>query len=65
MNMFGKLGEGGLSQNYQKMEDEWSCTVKSVLSGHSKLDKGLNANGSLMKVLSIAECSPRSILQYF
>ena len=34
-------------------------TVKSVLSGHSKIDetKVLKTNGSLMKVESIAECS--------
>ena len=34
-------------------------TVKSVLSGHSKIDKTkvLKTNGSLMKVESIAECS--------
>ena len=34
---------------------------------HSKIDKTkiLMSNGSLMKVESIAECSPRSILQYF
>ena len=34
-------------------------TVKPVLSGHSKVDKAkvLKANGSLMKVESIAECS--------
>ena len=42
-------------------------TVKPALNGHSKIDKTkvLKANGSLMKVESIAECSPRSILQYF
>ena len=42
-------------------------TVKPVLSGHSKLDKTkiLMTNGSFMKVESIAECSPWSILQYF
>ena len=42
-------------------------TVKPVLSGHSKIDKTkiLMTNGSLMKVKSIAECSPWSILQYF
>ena len=42
------------------------CTVKPVLSGHSKIDKTkvLMTNGSLMKVESIAECSP-CILQYF
>ena len=41
--------------------------IKSVLSGHSKIDKTkiLMTNGSLMKVESIAECSPWSILQYF
>ena len=42
-------------------------TVKPVLRGHSKIDKTkiLMTNGSLMKVKSIAECSPWSILQYF
>ena len=41
--------------------------VKPVLSGHSKIDKTniSMTNGSLMKVESIAECSPWSILQYF
>ena len=44
--------------------DEFLHTVKFVLSSHSKIDKTkvLMANGSLMKVESIAECS---ILQYF
>ena len=43
------------------------CTVKPVLSGHSKIDKTqmLMTNGSLMKIESIAECSHWSILQYF
>ena len=42
-------------------------TVKPVLSGHSKIDKTkiLMTNGSLMKVKSISEYSPWSILQYF
>ena len=42
-------------------------TVKPLLSGHLKIDKTkiLMTNGSLMKVKSIAECSPWSILQYF
>ena len=42
-------------------------TVNSVLNAHSKIDKTkiLMTNGSLMKVKSIAECSPWSILQYF
>ena len=36
-------------------------------NGHSKIDKTkiLTTNGSLMKVKSIAECSPWGILQYF
>ena len=44
-----------------------SYTVKPVLNGHSKINKTkvLMTNGSLMKVESIAECSPWSILQYF
>ena len=35
------------------------CTVKPVLSGHSKINKikVLKTKGSLMKVESIAECS--------
>ena len=43
------------------------CTVKPVLSGNSEIDKTkiLMTNGCLMKVKSIAECSPWSILQYF
>ena len=42
-------------------------TVKPVLRGHSKKPKTrmLMTNGTLMKVESIAECSPWSILQYF
>ena len=38
----------------------WVCTVKPVLSSHSKIDKTkiLMTNGSLMKVECIAECSP-------
>ena len=42
-------------------------SVKPVLSGHSKIDTTmvLMENGCLMKVESIAECSPWSILQYF
>ena len=42
-------------------------TVKPVLSDHLKINKTtiLVTNGSLMKVESIAECSPWSILQYF
>ena len=52
------MGFGYLSQ---------MCTVKPVLSGHSKIDKTkvLKTDISLMQVESIAECSPWSILQYF
>ena len=48
-----------------------TITVKPVLSSHLNIDKlmVLMDNGSLMKVKSIAECSPWSIkvsiLQYF
>ena len=43
------------------------CIVKPVLSGHLKIDqtKVLIQIGSLMKVQSIAECSPWNILQYY
>ena len=43
-----------------KRNDSIKPTVKPVLSGHSKIDKTkvLMTNGSLMKVKSIAECSP-------
>ena len=42
-------------------------TVKPVLSGHSKIDKTnlLKANGSLMKVKSIAECFLRVFCNTF
>ena len=45
---------------------EWAM-VKPVENGHSKIDKIkiLMTNDSFMKVESIAECSPVSILQYF
>ena len=41
--------------------------IKPVLSGNPNIDKTniLMTNGSLMKVESIAECSPWNILQYF
>ena len=42
-----------------------NCTEKPVWNGHSKIDRTkIIINGSLMKVDSIAECSPWSILQY-
>ena len=42
-------------------------TVKSVLSGHSKMDemKVLKTGASLMQVQSIAECSPEAICNTF
>ena len=47
-------------------QDSFPVQKNSVLSGHSKIKtKVLKTNGSLMKVESIAECSPWSILQYF
>ena len=53
--------------NYSTCAVNQANTVKPVLSSHSKIDKTkvLMTNGSLMKVESIAECSPWSILQYF
>ena len=52
---------------YSKVSLILYTTVKPVISGHSKnrQNKDLNDNGSLMKVESITECSPWSILQYF
>ena len=46
-------------------EKKVKSTVSPVLNSHSKIDKTriLMTNSSLMKVKSIAECSPRSILQ--
>ena len=54
---------------FEESEFEFSryyCYSKT-LNGHSKIDKTkiLITNGCLMKVESIAECSPWSILQYF
>ena len=44
----------------EKTTTRFIYTVKPVLSGHLKIDitKVLMENGSLMKVKSIAECSP-------
>ena len=46
--------------NLKRSKEYYECnTVKSVLNGHSKIDKSkvLKTNGSLMKVESIVECS--------
>ena len=58
------IGHPDLIDNYVTL---YCSTVKPVLSGHSKIDKTkiLLTNGSSMRVESIAECSPWSILQYF
>ena len=50
-----------------KMEVITMNYSKTCLKGHSKIDKTkiLMTNGSLMKIKSIEECSPWSILQYF
>ena len=60
----------GLVQMISNLTKIWLCyTVKPVLSGHSKRTpkNGFQYQLSLilMKVKSIAECSNRSILQYF
>ena len=46
---------------------ELGHTVKPALRGYLKIDKTkiLMTNGGVMKVKSIAESSPWSILQYF
>ena len=48
-------------------EKPTQSTVKPVLSGHLKIDKKkiLITDSSLIKVESVAECFPWSILQYF
>ena len=53
--MHVKLGDKASTQTNKQN----SCTVKPVLSGHSKIDKKkiLMTNDSLIKVKSIAECS--------
>ena len=55
---FTEVGQGVLQKPLAKEIDEYK--VKPVLSGHSKIDetKILITYGSLMKVESIAECSP-------
>ena len=49
-----------LNLSWQAMNALIECAVKPVLSGHSKIDKTniLMTNSILMKVESIAECSP-------
>ena len=53
------------SMNEKNSENE--KTIKLVLRGHSKIDKTkvLMTNGSLMKVESIAECSPGAFCNTF
>ena len=61
--MFPFLTNYGFITCKNCMQPEDSCdmtiTVKSVLSGYSKIDKTkvLMTNGCLLKVESIAECS--------
>ena len=52
------------AKSYQAMKTQMKNLCKN---SHSKIDitKISMTNGSLMKVESIAECSPWSILQYF
>ena len=46
---------------------KFHCTVKSFLSGHSKIDKTkvLKTGGSLLQVESIAECSTGAFCNTF
>ena len=62
-----KFFQNTISVSLQRSSADKAYTVKSVLSGHLKIDKTnvLMENGSLMKVKSIVECSKGSILQYF
>ena len=58
---------GRVTLNRGGCNSRFDCAVKPVLSGHSKIGKTkvFKINGSLLKIESIAECSPWSILQYF
>ena len=62
-----KLLEDGVFDPSRAADLQLVRTVKPDLSSRSKIDKTkiFMTNGSLMKVESVAECSHRSILQYF
>ena len=57
----------GLMNPYCPLIDLRAYGKTCLISGHSKIDKTkiLMTNGSLIKVESIARCSPLSILLYF
>ena len=61
------LCEGPSSSKHHHLNFLETNTVKPVLSSQLKTDRTmiLMTNGSLVKVESIAECPPWSILQYF
>ena len=64
---YGKTHRSCTKKSLVSRQDRQLSTVKPVLSGHSKKDKTkvLKANGSLMKVGSIAECSKRAFCNTF
>ena len=73
-NIIEIIGEGTYGQVYKAKDSltgEYNedCTVKPVLSGHSKRTPKIGFQHrlslKLMQVKSIAECSKGSILQYF
>ena len=63
---YGHLLVGDILNREVHLLDAKVCTVKPVLSGHSKRPKLVfKTDYRLMQVQSIAECSKGSILQYF
>ena len=65
LNQFAALFLEDLMLSASKFYSHYSPTVKPVLSGHLKKDKTkvLVENCSLMKVESIAECSPLTCIK--
>ena len=66
----GRRTDDGRRSHWYTNSSPWSLRLRwanKIQYGHLKTDKTktLMTNGSLMKVESIAECSPWSILQYF
>ena len=67
LNKYMKKDKMPFCIKFNKFSNTGAHTVKPVLSDHSKIDTTeiLMTVGSLMKIKSIAECSPWGILQYF